>query len=158
MHKGAAFHRIEISRLGRAHGRPTMPIIVNLVDVRDAALGSAVAMEKGRMGHSYINGGENPAVRSVLALMGTPAAVASFSFRPPATRRTSRFHDRIRGRLLDAPDAVGDRRGASGSHGAQRRSDKARHELGCAPRPTAGAERDFARMIAGLASKVLKHA
>jgi dihydroflavonol-4-reductase len=127
---------LKIGRLGRAHGRPTMPIIVNLVDVRDAVLGSAVAMEKGRVGHSYINGGDTLPSGQVLVLMGIPAAVASFSFRPPATRRTGRFHDRIRGRLLDAPDAVGDRRGASGSHGGQRRSDKARHELGCAPRPT----------------------
>jgi hypothetical protein len=78
MHKGAAFHRIEISRLGRAHGRPTMPIIVNLVDVRNAALGSAVAMEKGRMGHSYINGGENPAVRSGAGSDGDPSGRRKF--------------------------------------------------------------------------------
>jgi hypothetical protein len=78
MHKGAAFHRIEMSRLGRAHGRPTMPIIVNLVDVRDAALGSAVAMEKGRMGRSYINGGETLPSGQVLALMGDPSGRRKF--------------------------------------------------------------------------------
>jgi hypothetical protein len=63
------------------------------------------------LGHGYISGGDTLPFGQVLALMGTRAAVASFSFRPPATRRIGSFDDRIQGRLLDAPDAVGDRQG-----------------------------------------------
>jgi hypothetical protein len=58
MHKRAAFRRLENRQVLNAYGRPTMPITVNLVDVRDAAPGSAVAMEKGRVGHGDINGGD----------------------------------------------------------------------------------------------------
>jgi dihydroflavonol-4-reductase len=46
-----------------------LDFVVNLVDVRDVAVGLILAMEKGRVGHRYILGGESIPLKDVLALM-----------------------------------------------------------------------------------------
>ena len=46
-----------------------LDFIVNLVDVRDVAVGLILAMEKGRVGHRYLLGGESIPLKQVLALM-----------------------------------------------------------------------------------------
>src|SRR6476646_7720857 len=46
-----------------------LDFVVNLVDVRDAAEGLILAMERGRAGHRYILGGESVPLRHVLELM-----------------------------------------------------------------------------------------
>src|SRR4029078_7427634 len=43
--------------------------ILNLVDVRDVATGCILAAERGHPGERYILGGENVALRDLLALM-----------------------------------------------------------------------------------------
>jgi len=65
--------------------------IVNLVDVRDVAVGLILAMEKGRIGHRYILGGDSILLKHVLALMAesgrrrlfvpVPGALAEFAAR-----------------------------------------------------------------------------
>jgi dihydroflavonol-4-reductase len=46
-----------------------LDFVVNLVDVRDAAVGLVLAMEKGRLGHRYIIGGDCLPLGQVLGLM-----------------------------------------------------------------------------------------
>jgi dihydroflavonol-4-reductase len=47
-----------------------LDFIVNLVDVRDVATGLILAMERGRIGHRYILGGESIPLKTVLRLVG----------------------------------------------------------------------------------------
>jgi dihydroflavonol-4-reductase len=47
-----------------------LDFIVNLVDVRDVAAGLILAMERGRIGHRYILGGESIPLKTVLRLVG----------------------------------------------------------------------------------------
>lgn len=56
--------------LGR-HPHLYLDFIVNLVDVRDVADGLILAMERGRVGHRYIIGGESIALKQVLQLVAT---------------------------------------------------------------------------------------
>jgi len=46
-----------------------LDFIVNLVDVRDVAAGLVLAMERGRVGHRYILGGESIPLKKVLRLV-----------------------------------------------------------------------------------------
>ena len=46
-----------------------LDFVVNLVDVRDAAAGLILAMERGKSGHRYIIGGESIPLKQVLQLM-----------------------------------------------------------------------------------------
>ena len=46
-----------------------LDFIVNLVDVRDAAEGLILAMERGQAGHRYVLGGESMPLRQILELM-----------------------------------------------------------------------------------------
>ena len=46
-----------------------LDFVVNLVDVRDAAEGLILAMERGQAGHRYILGGESMPLRQVLEIM-----------------------------------------------------------------------------------------
>ena len=48
-----------------------LDFVVNLVDVRDAAEGLILAMERGQAGHRYILGGESVPLSHVLELMAT---------------------------------------------------------------------------------------
>jgi dihydroflavonol-4-reductase len=48
-----------------------LDFIVNLVDVRDVAIGLILAMEKGRIGHRYLLGGDSVRLREVLALIAS---------------------------------------------------------------------------------------
>jgi dihydroflavonol-4-reductase len=48
-----------------------LDFIVNLVDVRDVAAGLVLTMERGRVGHRYILGGESIPLKKVLRLLTT---------------------------------------------------------------------------------------
>ncbi|THD53954.1 MAG: NAD-dependent epimerase/dehydratase family protein [Bradyrhizobium sp.] len=48
-----------------------LDFIVNLVDVRDVAVGLILAMEHGQIGHRYILGGESISLKNILQLMST---------------------------------------------------------------------------------------
>ncbi|HEY2212772.1 MAG TPA: NAD-dependent epimerase/dehydratase family protein, partial [Bradyrhizobium sp.] len=48
-----------------------LDFIVNLVDVRDVAAGLVLTMERGRVGHRYILGGESIPLKKVLRLVTT---------------------------------------------------------------------------------------
>jgi dihydroflavonol-4-reductase len=111
--------------------------LVNLVDVRDVALGLVLAMERGRIGQRYILGGESVRLREILRMMSAisgrrqlPVAVPGKIAEVSATMLefcADRFTHRV-------PNGTGE-----GVRIARHASDlsigKARTELGYAPRP-----------------------
>lgn len=147
--------------LGGGPLRMYLDFIVNLVDVRDVALGLILAMEKGRIGNRYVLGGDSIPLGQVLALM---AAISG--------RR--KLFVPIPGRLAELAASVIEfnanyvtrRTPAATVEGvriARRASalsiEKARRELGYAPRPVEPVLHEtIARMMGAPVSKVLKHA
>ncbi len=147
--------------LGGGPLRIYLDFIVNLVDVRDVALGLILAMEKGRLGNRYVLGGDSIALGQVLALM---AAISG--------RR--KLFVPIPGRLAELAASVIELKAnyvtrrtpaatVEGVRIARRASalsiDKARRELGYAPRPVEPVlQETIARMIGAPVSEVLKHA
>jgi dihydroflavonol-4-reductase len=67
----------------RARLPATMDCTLNLIDVRDAALGLVRVMERGRSGRRYLLGHENLALRDLLCLLGELTGVAVPRFRVP---------------------------------------------------------------------------
>jgi dihydroflavonol-4-reductase len=134
---------------------------LNLVDVRDVAVGLILAMEKGRIGHRYLLGGEGVPLRQVLALMkaitgrrkllipvpGRLAELAAWMIELQADYLTGR-----------APSAT-----VEGVRIARRATalstEKARRELGYAPRLVYPVlQETISDMIGRPISTMLKHA
>jgi dihydroflavonol-4-reductase len=120
---------------GRAPLAP--PGGLNLVDVRDVAIGHLLAAERGVAGRRYILGGEN---LTYPAFFGQMADVAGFRPRclpsiPRSIFRMGALYNELRGRLR------GKEPYPSLAHARLNRyywffsSDRARSELGFAPRP-----------------------
>jgi len=61
-----------------------LDFIVNLVDVRDVASGLILAMERGRIGHRYIFGGESIRLKKILRLVGAISGRRPLSVPVPA--------------------------------------------------------------------------
>jgi dihydroflavonol-4-reductase len=114
-----------------------LDFIVNLVDVRDAAAGLVLVMERGQVGHRYILGGESIPLKRVLEL------VAAISGR-------RHLHIPVPGRVAETATAMLEfiadhvtRRPPSGTAEGVRIAlratalsiEKAQRELGYAPRP-----------------------
>ena len=60
-----------------------LDFIVNMVDVRDAATGLILAMEKGQIGHRYMLGGESLSLGKILKLMASISGRGKFQFSLP---------------------------------------------------------------------------
>ena len=132
-----------------------LDFIVNLVDVRDAATGLVLAMERGKVGHRYILGGECISLKQVLRLM----AVMSGRLSPLVP---------VPGRLAEITAAVLEfiadyvtRRPPSGTAEGVRIAlrarvlsiEKAQRELGYAPRPVEPALRETIAYLLGAAGQ-----
>ena len=117
---------------------------MNLVDVRDAALGHLLAAEKGQVGERYILGGENLRLSDILAILGGLTGLAMPQVKIPyaaalAVAAVSEFvADHITRRPPNAT-VTGVRLA-----GAELRVDNARaiRELGFAPSPARDAIAD----------------
>ena len=138
-----------------------LDFIVNLVDVRDVALGLILAMERGRVGNRYVLGGDSIPLRKVLALM--TAISGRRKLFVPIPGRLAQFTASVMEFNANhitrrAPAAT-----VEGVRIARRASalgiDKARRELGYSPRPVEPVlQETIARMIGAQSSEVLKHA
>jgi len=121
-----------------------LDFIVNLVDVRDVAAGLVLTMERGRVGHRYLLGGESMPLKKILGLM---AAISG----------GRHVHIPVRGAVAKTAAAalefIADhvtRRPPSGTAEGVRIAlratalsiDKAQRELGYAPSPIEPALRD----------------
>jgi dihydroflavonol-4-reductase len=113
---------------------------LNLVDVRDTAIGHVLAAEKGRPGERYILGGENLTLEQILgrlsALSGKPAPTIKIPYSIAyATGVITTAFAQVTGKPPLAP--------LEGVKMARKKMfvthDKATRELGFAPRPVEGA-------------------
>jgi dihydroflavonol-4-reductase len=138
-----------------------LDFVVNMVDVRDAALGLILAMENGRVGHRYIIGGDSLLLSQVLALMG--AASRRRKFFVPIPGQLAELAASIiefRANYLTRRQPTATVEGVRIARAATALSiEKARRELGYAPRSIEAVLKEtIARMMGVPTSKVLKHA
>jgi dihydroflavonol-4-reductase len=128
-----------------------LDFIVNLVDVRDVATGLILAMERGQAGHRYILGGESISLKKILKLMATINGRRYLSVPVPG---------KVAEAAAAALEFISDhitRRPPSGTVEGVRIAlranelsiEKARSELGYAPRPIEPALRDTIAYLLG---------
>jgi dihydroflavonol-4-reductase len=121
-----------------------LDFIVNLVDVRDVAAGLVLAMERGQVGHRYIFGGEGIPLKQVLRLVAENSGRRHFLIPVPG-----KVAEAAAGVLELIADHVTRRPPSGTAEGVRiaRRAtslsiEKARRELGYAPRPVEPALRE----------------
>ena len=147
--------------LGERSPQVYLDFIVNLVDVRDVAAGLVLAMEKGRVGHRYVLGGDSLPLRQILALMASISGRRKVLFPLPgplaelAASILELTADYVTCRPPSATvEGVRIARGAVALS-----SEKARRELGYVPRPVEPLLQEIiAHMVGASAGEVLKHA
>lgn len=112
----------------------------NIVDVEDVAEGHVLALERGRPGQRYVLGGENLAMSDMLRrlseLTGIPAPRARIPL--PVLRGLAEANERI-ARILRRAPLIPVEAALHARDSRPLRSEKARRELGWAPRPTSEA-------------------
>ncbi|HLX14593.1 MAG TPA: NAD-dependent epimerase/dehydratase family protein [Bradyrhizobium sp.] len=128
-----------------------LDFIVNLVDVRDVAAGLILAMENGRSGHRYILGGESISLKKILQLMATINRRRYVSI--PVPGRLAEIAATV---LEFVSDHVTHRPPSGTAEGVrialratELSIEKARRELGYAPRPIEPALRDTIAYLLG---------
>lgn len=116
-----------------------LDFIVNLVDVRDVAAGLLLVMERGQVGHRYILGGESIALKDLLEQVAAISGRRSLRIPVPG-----KFAEVTAAMLEFIADHVTHRPPSGTAEGVRiaLRStalsiEKARRELGYAPRPIA---------------------
>jgi len=120
---------------------------LNIVDVEDVAAGHLLAADRGRVGRSYILGGENLALRDVLATLAGVTGLPAPTRRFPAALALAAGHvsGLVEGRLLHREPSV-PLEGAKMSTTHMSFDDsRAREELGYTSRPAAAALERAAR-------------
>jgi dihydroflavonol-4-reductase len=128
-----------------------LDFVVNLVDVRDAAAGLILAMERGKSGHRYIIGGESIPLKQVLQLMseisdrrGTLIPVPA-----PLAKAAAAMLELIADHVTRRPP-TGTAEGVRIALRARALSiEKAQRELGYAPRPVEPALRETVAYLLG---------
>jgi dihydroflavonol-4-reductase len=132
-----------------------LDFIVNLVDVRDAATGLILAMERGKVGHRYVLGSECISLNEVLRLMSRLSR--RFSPLVPVPRRLAEMTAAVLEFIADhitrrPPPAT-----AEGVRIASRATalsiEKAQRELGYSPRPVEPALRETIAYLLGTAGQ-----
>jgi dihydroflavonol-4-reductase len=118
-----------------------LDFIMNLVDVRDVAAGLLLAMERGQAGQRYILGGENIALKKLLAIIAAISGRKAVRIPIPAVmaQTTAVMLEFVADHVTHKPPAA-TLEGVRIALRSQALSiDKARRELGYAPRPIAAA-------------------
>ena len=128
----------------RARVQLYLDFIVNLVDVRDVAAGLILAMERGQIGQRYILGGESIPLKKILQLMAMISGRRSLSIAVPGrlAEISAKMLELISDHVTHRPPTGT----AEGVRIAMRATDlsidRARRELGYAPRPIEPTLRD----------------
>jgi dihydroflavonol-4-reductase len=147
--------------LGQGSLQFYLDFIVNFVDVRDVAAGLILTMEKGRVGHRYVLGGDSLPLGQILALM------ASIDGRRKVFVRLPGPLAELVASIVELTADYVTRRPPSGTVEGVRiarravalSSEKARRELGYVPRPVEPLLREIiAHMVGASAGEVLEHA
>jgi dihydroflavonol-4-reductase len=116
---------------------------LNLVDVRECALGHIAAMEKGKSGERYILGGENLTLKQILDKLGAISGLPSPKVKLPYfVAYAAGFVDQtVSGRLLGREPRATVETVRMGKKKMWASSDKAERELGWKPVPADNALR-----------------
>src|SRR5215831_677886 len=117
-----------------------LDFIMNLVDVRDVAMGLLLAMERGQPGQRYILGGDSISLKKLLAIVGVISGRSALRIPIPAAmaQTTAAVLEFIADHVTHKAPA-GTIEGVQIALRAQGLSiEKARRELGYAPRPIGG--------------------
>ena len=124
---------------------------VNLVDVRDAAAGLILAMERGKVGHRYILGGESLPLRKILQLVAAIGGRRRVLI--PVPGRIAETAAAILELIADHVTHKAPSGTAEGVRIASRARalsiEKAQRELGYAPRPVESALRETVLYLLG---------
>jgi dihydroflavonol-4-reductase len=147
--------------LGTGPVQMYLDFVVNLVDVRDVAIGLILAMEKGRIGHRYVLGGDSVPLGEVLALMASISGRRKLFIPVPG-----RLAELVASMIEFKADYLTGRVPSATVEGVRiaRRAtalsiEKARRDLGYAPRAIEPVLREtIAHMIGARAGKALKYA
>jgi dihydroflavonol-4-reductase len=134
---------------GRVH--LYLDFIVNLVDVRDVAVGLILAMEHGQIGHRYILGGESISLKNILQLMATISGRRYVSIPVPGrvAEMSAAMLEFISDHVTHRPP-TGTAEGVRIALRATELSiEKAQRELGYAPRPIEPTLRDTIAYLLG---------
>jgi dihydroflavonol-4-reductase len=128
-----------------------LDFIVNLVDVRDVATGLILAMEHGRAGHRYILGSESIPLKRILELMSAISGRRNLTI--PVSGRMAEMAATMLELISDHVTRHPPSGTAEGVRIALRATElsieKARRELGYAPRPVEPALRDTITYLLG---------
>jgi dihydroflavonol-4-reductase len=126
-----------------------LDFIMNLVDVRDVAAGLLLAMERGQTGQRYILGGENISLKKLLAIVGVISGRKAVRIPIPTVmaQTTAAMLEFIADHVTHRPPAgtVEGVRIASRSRALS--IEKARRDLGYAPRPIGAALEDAIQSV-----------
>jgi dihydroflavonol-4-reductase len=128
-----------------------LDFIVNLVDVRDVANGLILAMQRGQIGQRYIFGGESIPLKKILQLMAGISGRRYFSIPVPGpvAEMSAAILEFVSDHITHRPPSGT----AEGVRIALRATDlsidKAKRELGYAPRPIEPALRDTIAYLLG---------
>ena len=126
-----------------------LDFIMNLVDVRDVAMGLLLAMERGQAGQRYILGGENISLKRLLAIISVISGRSALRIPIPAVmaQTTAAVLEFIADHVTHKMPA-GTIEGVRIASRSQALSiEKARRELGYAPRPIRGALEEAVQSI-----------
>jgi dihydroflavonol-4-reductase len=131
-----------------------LDFIMNLVDVRDVAAGLLLAMERGQTGQRYILGGENISLKKLLAIIGVISGRKAVRIPIPTViaQTTAAILEFIADHVTHRPPA-GTVEGVRIASRSQALSiEKARRDLGYAPRPVGLALEDAIQSVMNKAS------
>jgi dihydroflavonol-4-reductase len=114
---------------------------LNIVDVDDVAHGHVLAAERGRIGRSYILGGENLLLKEVLSMLaGVTGLVApTRQFPAAAALLAARVSGLVEGRMLGREPTIPLEAAKMSTTHMSFSDHRARHELGYFSRPAAEA-------------------
>jgi dihydroflavonol-4-reductase len=120
---------------------------LNVVHVDDLAAGHLLAIEHGRVGRSYILGGENLAMRNFLALLAQATGLPTPKRQVPRAMALTAgaVSEFVEGRLLRREPQVAMEAARMSTTNMMFSDARAREELGYAPRPAAAAAADAVR-------------
>jgi dihydroflavonol-4-reductase len=125
--------------LSRRHFQIYLNFVMNLVDVRDVAMGLLLAMERGRPGQRYILGGENIPLKKLLTIVGVMSGHRALRIPIPAVmaQTVAAALEFIADHVTREPPAATVEGVRIASRSRALSIEKARSELGYAPRPIA---------------------
>jgi dihydroflavonol-4-reductase len=126
-----------------------LDFIMNLVDVRDVAMGLLLAMKRGQTGQRYILGGENISLKKFLAIVSVISGRSALRIPIPTViaQTTAAALEFIADHVTHKAPA-GTIEGVRIASRSQALSiEKARRELGYAPRPIGGALEEAVQSI-----------